>query len=240
MEQSTVQLKPEQNPLHSYSSALSYYKPLTEGKIEEITEKPFSFGNIGVKVLSHLEEDFIDSLTREAVFKSFYPHPFSGVIKLPFLYFSYRSFEKRLKGLAQKRRKKVEKLKVPLYFRKTVYIPDSASTCSYDIHKNTLHELGHALWEILGGEDFNLTMASWSQEQIDNLNYYAEGFATYCGRLLFAEFLSSEYAQRLNREPIPEPHLTGLEKICDILERHSNTIYSTLLKIPRKWKEFER
>lgn len=96
------------------------------------------------------------------------------------------------------------------------------------IDRLVVHELGHKLWQKLGGENDTGTPRGKMIE---------EGFATYCDTQWFAHLYPSNENLDLSHLWGHSDYQAGGLRIMRFVDKYGNDILS---EIPRRWKELDR
>jgi hypothetical protein len=131
---------------------------------------------------------------------------------------------------------------IACYYQRAIYVSFGTSTPHEQAVATTVvHELSHALWEILQGKSFpayGKSIRRFHAADVEKYKLLVEGFAVYCEQVWFLDlyptYLRDSVQQwRLSPDTI---HMRGFRQIERLVERHGLEI---LLEIPKRWRELD-
>jgi hypothetical protein len=122
------------------------------------------------------------------------------------------------------------------YFGNAIYVSFSLESGCHEenVALATVHELSHALWEMLEGQPFGTQRFATSAER-QKFELLVEGHATYGERVWFRDTYPECVRSTLRlRRPSPETiHARGLRRVRELVEQFGQQI---LLDIPKRWR----
>lgn len=123
------------------------------------------------------------------------------------------------------------------YYKNAIYISFSSSSDHEDwIAEVVVHELAHAVWEKLGGPNYE-QRSGLSPPDRGRHELLSEGYATFAQLVWFSDIYPL-HVKRDSRNIFRDPdsiYSRGLKRVRQLVSEHGTSI---LLELPRRWREF--
>lgn len=227
-----------------FRRAVGKYQYLIEERVSDLAGTDIRLGDIALGDMDQLVKNNARNLARKGVRETFQNQGYALKLSILSLIFPgikksvisgiYRKVYREVLSKTDEARKSLRgcSYKDHCIYLSTENIPEDLETT---IDPNSVHELTHCLWEVLGGEkSYELPVDS----NEDKSRAFAEGFAIYGERCWFYDFYPNQTRQRVNHELLDSlhPSVKATLKIKDLVKKHGQQI---LLKIPGDWKKLE-